>query len=679
MRVGLPRDPAQWMALVVSIGCVALAPRLFAKHPRRERLLVGIAASVAATLSGLYVLVYLRGGPRIIDATSYWLEARALASGLLSFPVGEPAASVLGRFLVRSPDGSAAVIFPPGYPAVLALAMIARAPLAVGPVLAFGIVLATASLTSRTTRALDGSVARDAGLVAALLSMSCAALRYHTADTMSHGLSALCIGLGVASLFALDEAPPKRRRWLCVSMGLSLGWLIATRPVSGAALGVTLTVGVLRTPLANRRGAIALAALGLVPGLALLFAHQRAATGAFGLSSQSLYYGLSDGPPGCFRYGFGDSIGCLGEHGDFVRAALPSGFGFTAVAGTTLRRLWMHLVDPLNAEPLALLVPLGAWIGRRDARVQLLALGVGLQIAAYVPFYFDGNYPGGGARFYADVLPLEHALAALAIVTVSHRASSASARRMAAIIALPWVGFSVRAGFDHGLLRDREGGAPMFDASRVTGAGVTRGLVFVETDHGFNLGHDPARTSDVEVLRLHRDGLDRLAWEARGKPPAFFYRYDASDRGASPTLEPLSLEKASLDIEGESLWPAMNQHNAWALPEYASGTCASKGRWLRLHRASASSPASIEVALPAQLLGGHSIAPRMVSDSVEASVDVHLDGRLVPLRLRELTDEPCRQLEPVDVPLGTQALSLTLHVPSHGNVFALDTIRIRRN
>jgi len=30
---------------------------------------------------------------------------------------------------------------------------------------------------------------------------------------------------------------------------------------------------------------------------------------------------------------------------------------------------------------------------------------------AYVPFYFDGSYPGGGARLFADVLPLEHVLA----------------------------------------------------------------------------------------------------------------------------------------------------------------------------------------------------------------------------------------------------------------------------
>ncbi len=38
-----------------------------------------------------------------------------------------------------------------------------------------------------------------------------------------------------------------------------------------------------------------------------------------------------------------------------------------------------------------------------------------LQVLAYAPFYFDGDYPGGGARFFADILPLEHVLVGLAL------------------------------------------------------------------------------------------------------------------------------------------------------------------------------------------------------------------------------------------------------------------------
>ena len=47
---------------------------------RRGRWLAALCA-LAFALSWAYLHVYLRGGPRIIDATSYFLEARSLAAG----------------------------------------------------------------------------------------------------------------------------------------------------------------------------------------------------------------------------------------------------------------------------------------------------------------------------------------------------------------------------------------------------------------------------------------------------------------------------------------------------------------------------------------------------------------------------------------------------------------------
>src|SRR5438093_275103 len=80
----------------------------------------------------------------------------------------------------------------------------------------------------------------------------------------------------------------------------------------------------------------------------------------------------------------------------------PDGYGLVAALGTTLRRLRMHLTDVANLEPLALLVLVPKTKNARLAQ----ALVVG-HVLAYAPFYFDGNYPGGGARFYADILPIE--------------------------------------------------------------------------------------------------------------------------------------------------------------------------------------------------------------------------------------------------------------------------------
>ncbi|WP_437938657.1 hypothetical protein [Sorangium sp. So ce341] len=694
MRAGLPRDPAQWIALALSLAALLAGAWLLrrGRSPAAAPRGVAVAAALglaAALISAAYVAVYLRGGPRIIDATSYWLEARAMAAGHLAWPLGEPEASVLGRFLVRSDAagdaarrGAAevAVIFPPGYPALLALGFLAGAPLAVGPLLAAALTVATYDLAARFAEgapASAGSGARIplAPLLAALFSALCAALRYHTADTMSHGLAALCFTVALASARrALDEAPAAAAaapRWwrdpavrAAALAGVAAGWLAATRPPSALALAAALLVALLpeRPPGTAAAGArdgdaaprpsprlgrlAAALAIGAVPGLALLAAHQRAATGAFA-SSQSAYYAVSDGPPGCFRYGFGEGVGCLFEHGDFVRHNLAEGYGFLAAAGTTLRRLKLHLVDALNAEPLALLVIAGAAIAFRRPRSRALALAPLLQIAAYAPFYFDGNYPGGGARFFADVLPVEHALAALACAAIAERAGSPAARgglagRLRALFpapfvpaalfaaALPLAGFALRAGFDHAALRDREGGLPMFDPAAVARAGVARGLVFVDTDHGFNLGFDPA-AGDVAVLRYRGDAIDRMAWEARGRPPAYRYGFAIPDGGglASVSIAPLAFDAApprEALIEGESLWPPRAQRGAWAAPEHAGGTCASGGRLLAVH-AAASGEAVVRVGLPAPWLRGARISPRVaVSGDGAGEVILAVDG-----------------------------------------------------
>lgn len=651
---GPPRDLAQWIALALAFAVLAFGPRLVRPAARRG-VFLALAALAAAGLSGAYIAAYLRGGPRIIDATSYYLEARALAQGFFAWPLASPEPAVMGRFLVRAADehgARAAVIFPPGYPLLLALGFLFRVPLAIGPLLAAGLAVATWDLASRVTRH-DAETKPLLGVpeIAAIFSVLCAALRYHTADTMSHGLAALCatsaLALGFRAVDAVNDGAHRRAAGLAVAAGLALGWLAATRPVSALAITVALALAlVASTPVAIDRRArlrlLALAALGTLPGLVLLFAHQHAATGSFGLSSQRAYYAATDGPPGCFRYGFGAGIGCVGEHGDFVAAHLARGYGALEAIGTTLRRLKQHLVDPLNAEPLALLVVIGAVVAIRPRapRARLLVLAVILQIAAYAPFYFDGNYPGGGARFFADVLPFEHVLAAIAVVAIASRFRS-PARWAALAPALALVGFAVRAGFDHAQLRDREGGRPMFEPRLLAAAGVDHGLVFLDTDHGFNLAFDPAASArtdasagGIEIARFHGDGVDRLLWAARGQPPAYRYRYEFQPDNAPAivVIEPLALAPLGPDplpIEGESLWPPHAQRDGWAFAEFAYGTCASAGRWLALHHATDAQPASARLGMPSLPAGGM-VAPRIaLGPGARGELTMEADGALI--------------------------------------------------
>jgi hypothetical protein len=510
---------------------------------------------VAAALSYGYVHFYLRGGPRIIDATSYWLEARTIATGSFSFDALYPTGSFRGRFLLPSPDGqSLGVIFPPGYPLLLALGMLVGAPLLVGPLIGGLLVAATFHLALAVTK--DHKVA----WVAASLSVVCAALRYHSADTMSHGLSALlgCLALGLVLRRELRVGP-----LLC---GLCLGFMVATRPVSAGVSSLLCLVALRRSGLRSWL----LVLLGALPGVALLLAHQRALTGSFFQSTQLAYYAVADAPPGCFRYGFGEGVGCHYEHGDFVTRFLPNGYGLVAAARNFFVHLGLFSVDATNAIPLTLL---GGYAVFRHARTPLglLAAGVLLQALAYVPFYFDGNYPGGGARFLSEAIPLCQILVARAAVDLR-------LERWTIPVAL--AGFALHARQGHEQLRDREGGRPMFEPDFVRRSGITHGLILVDTDHGFNLGHDPTvrdAKGGVIVARRRGDANDEVLYRVEDRPPTYRYEYDV--RGMRPPNLVRYIPARSMRHEAEWEWPGPPRQG----PSYpVHFPCASGGRALRL-------------------------------------------------------------------------------------------------
>lgn len=530
----------------------------------RPSLRLAALCSFAFALSCAYVSYYLRGGPRIIDATSYFLEARSLAAGAFDFRVPEPLASFHGRFLLAGPEGRLGVIFPPGYPLVLSLGVLLGSPLLVGPVLGALLVAATYGLA----RALDQSPA--VAWLSAGLSVLCAALRYHTADTMSHGLATLLACAGLA--FALSRGS----RRAALGAGLCLGLLVATRPVSGAVS--LLLIGY---ALRGERKAWLPALVGVVPGVALLLAQQHALTGHFFGSTQLAYYAASDAPAGCFRYGFGEGVGCRFEHGDYVSRFLPSGYGFAAALRNFAVRLGLFATDATNAVPLTLL---GGYALVRHLRSPLGLLGAGifLQAAAYVPFYFDGNYPGGGARFLCEAIPFCQILVARAAVDLR-------VGWLAPPVAL--AGFVLYARHGHEELRERQGGRPMFEPALVEQAGLKRGLLFVTTDHAFNLAHDPrvlAAKTGLVVARARDDAHDRELYERLGRPPTYRYAFDFSGRSPASirAYEPPRLPR--LEVEAE--WPAPHLEGS-AYPIHFP--CASAGRALRLTAGtSASFPAA---------------------------------------------------------------------------------------
>ncbi len=565
--LGAPPDPVAWSALVLALalGAIALGPaalreRMSSACARHPQWICGGFALAAAAVSTLWVIIYLRGGPRIIDATSYLLQAKGIAGGQFLWSPPGDLGSHTGRFLIGPAAMPAlGVIFPPGYPALLSVGVLLGTPLAVGPALAAALVVATYLLARELFH--DPRVA----LVAAALSLACAALRYHTADTMSHGAAALFTTIAVTGVVR-----GKRSFWIA---GLAVGAVIATRPVTGLVVGILVVLCALRSGSARRQ--VVVSCVSALPGAALFLAHQWKTTGRWLSSSQQHYYARADGPPGCFRYGFGGDIGCRFEHGDFVASHLQDGYGLLEALGTTGRRLLWHALDVGNAEPIAYLALISlVWLWR-DQRVRLLGFGILGLFVAYAPFYFDGSYPGGGARMFADILPLEHVL-------IAFGASRLRITRFVVPVAL--LGFAVRASYGHVALASRDGGRPMFEPARLAAAGVSKGLVFVDTDHGYNLGFDPRvpdADSGIVVARRRGDRFDWLTWDALGRPKAYQYRFDLRGK-AEPSLQPWQGSAApSRLVEGESLWPVRSVDAGHAHPGFTA-KCASKGRGLVL-------------------------------------------------------------------------------------------------
>lgn len=556
------------------VGLAFLLPRVRAGARRsivdssRRSYLVCLATATLL-LNVAYVHVYLRGGPRIIDATSYWLQARVFAAGQFTFAAPGPVHSFVGRFLVVTPSGELAVLFPPGFAALLAIGVRLGLPLLINPLLG----AACAVLTYALGRAWwDETVGRVAGVLSGL----CAALRYHSADTMSH-IWCACLILGL--LLAMTARPPQPTAswgWPLLG-GACAGWLFATRPVTGVVFGMAglwaaLWPGVGQPrPLAEAARSGLAYVSGCAPGLCLWFTYQWVTTGSVFGSTQAVYYARGDWPSDCFTLGFGAHIGCQFEHGDFLADYQPNGYGPREALAVCGRRLWAHVNDVANLPwlPLVSLLTL-----RRSTRSRAVVVSWTLivaHIAAYALFYYDGNYPGGGARLYAELLPLQHLLLVVALSSLTLEWAA---------VPLAALGFALWSSKQHAHLAEREGGRPMFEAAIVASAGVKQGLVFVSTDHGFNLGFDPASTAadSPRVARARGAALDYATWMNAGAPAAYRYVYDPYRADSTATLAPYTPEPDSTFF-GVHLWPPLHTDLGSATPNY--GACGGLG--LSLH------------------------------------------------------------------------------------------------
>ena len=360
-------------------------------------------SAIACALAAALALGPLAGIPHVQDEVVYTLQARNLAHGTLWSAVPEPRATRVYDFLLDTERGRAG-IFPNGWPAVLALGVLAGAPWLIDPLLAGLVVAIGGSL------ALRWGGRAGAFLAAPLLALSPQAVLLG-ASRMSHTLCALLV------LLALHSLPPKGEAFGAgrgFALGAPLAALALVRPWDAVLVAlVLLSVALALRP---RRAAMLACSSMLALGGGVAAAQNLALTGDPLTFAQTRYYETAPPPlpgnawrfaPGCNALGFGPDRGCFrtwGSYGYTPRKAVRNAAVNAMLAG----RLWL-------GTPWTLLLALAAFAWRELRRPALATwVLVAASVLGYGLYWYDGAC--FGARFWHVALAPIVILAALAAV-----------------------------------------------------------------------------------------------------------------------------------------------------------------------------------------------------------------------------------------------------------------------
>jgi hypothetical protein len=575
----VPRG-TRWLASIVDLSSIA--------DLRRWRRFLTVASFAAAFLSLGYIAFYLRGGPRAPEASTYWLQGRALSHGALSWAIPDPTASFVARDLVFRPPDRLSGVFPPGYPLLLAMGFLVGAPMLVGPLLAAALVVATWLLAHEVVADADAGDAcwRDKERKEAIartavgLSVVSAALRYHTADALPHGATALAVATSLACALRARRTHDVR---LFGAAGLAIGFLIASVPVSALSVGVIVAALAWGAPGRHHPGfagarskpetvrSLAWTCAAALPGVLLLLAANRAATGHV-LASPAAAYAAAAGA---------------------VSRPVAAPLALSA-----LRCAREHLVDIANLEPLALLALVPVVGSGRLRGAVLTALVVAGQIAARALVRFDAAHAGAGAGLLVGVVPLEHVLIAVGVARLSPRAFAPAS---VATLALALAGFAVHASHAHEARAASDLGRPRFEPDVPREANITHGLLFFDDDTGYELAHDPGvgASHGIEAARMRGDDHDRLLYDSLGHPPTHHYVIAATSASV-PVWTPPNAGSDTWTFEAENDWPIVAQVGGGSEAVDVDEPCASNGRVLRVTPAMGrlEAEASMTLALP---------------------------------------------------------------------------------
>jgi hypothetical protein len=422
---------------------------------------LGVVAAVAALLYLVVAVVIFETRPIHIDEVVLRFQARTYAAGRLWWPV-DPDPAFRSVLHLAEHQGRWFGHFPPGWPLLLALGELARAPWVVGPlaggaaVWAWGLVL----------RRAEPRVSVRGG---ALLLFGLAPFVVFVAgSSLNHQATLMWLLLALAGWLRLVERPSLAT---AVATGLAVGMAAITRPPDAAAFGLPAAVWLLFWwQREGRRVAGPVAAL--IAGALILVLGMLAVNAATTGSALTSGYQLLWGP----------HVG-LGFH------PAPYGPDHTVPRGLELLSLYLLRLNlSLFEAPIPSLLPAGIALllaGRSSALDRYLLAASGALLLCYFAYWHDGFFLG--PRFIYPLVPVV-ALWTARLPEALRRFGEVPRRAGAfglalAVVGAVTIGVPERAG-RHAALQP----AMRFDPDRAAReAGVEEALVVVRETWGAQL------------------------------------------------------------------------------------------------------------------------------------------------------------------------------------------------
>jgi hypothetical protein len=327
--------------------------------------------------------------PHIPDSVAYLFQAKYFAYGHL-FLASPPDAAAFAIPHTINDGAKWYSIFPPGWPAVLAIGVRLGAPWLVNPVLGGLTILLVHVLVSRLyTR-------RMAHTVVGLLAVSPMFL-FMSASFMAHPLSVVCSL--IAWIGVINARKGGSSGWAAIA-GLALGGLILTRPFEGVLVGTA--TGLWAVGVGAKRLALPALLLLTLTGVTvggLLLPYNRALTGQMTYdpitkSFDEKYY------PGSNRLGFGRDIGNVGW-GNLD--PLP-GHGPPDVVVNANRNLYMLNFELFGWSFGSLWFAMLLLFCGHLAQIDRLFLAIVLMIMGGHSLYWFNGGPDLGARYWYQML-----------------------------------------------------------------------------------------------------------------------------------------------------------------------------------------------------------------------------------------------------------------------------------